>query len=289
MQNCSLHPESVKLSTTGLPDWIEANFIPQFLDIGQEERANSTLWLRVPENNTSGTNDNNLYQFNMIADVILLGNSITQSNASLSFIANRPPFANAGSSETVYEGTLIKLDGRKSYDLDSDSLSYLWEQLPGNLYVNLSNNAISDPTFISPKVSNDSKLSFRLTVFDERGAESNSVVNFVIRDLNHVPQVTNQIINTTEDLSASINLNANDSDPEDKLSYNLSSLPLHGKLSGITPNLVYTPDKNYNGKDSFKYRVNDGVKSSIEDGTVTIVVTIGKRSTAGKFRYNYHG
>ncbi|HMB80311.1 MAG TPA: Ig-like domain-containing protein, partial [Vicinamibacterales bacterium] len=41
------------------------------------------------------------------------------------------------------------------------------------------------------------------------------------------------------------------------LSFTVIGSPLHGSLSGIAPNLVYTPILNYNGSDSFQFTVTD--------------------------------
>jgi VCBS repeat-containing protein len=49
------------------------------------------------------------------------------------------------------------------------------------------------------------------------------------------------------------------------------SRPAHGTLSGTAPNLTYTPDKNFNGSDSFLFKVNDGIADSAP-ATVSITV-----------------
>ena len=48
--------------------------------------------------------------------------------------------------------------------------------------------------------------------------------------------------------------------------------PAHGTLSGTAPNLTYTPAANYNGADSFTFKVNDGTVDSAP-ATVSITVT----------------
>ncbi|HPS32992.1 MAG TPA: cadherin-like domain-containing protein, partial [Anaerolineaceae bacterium] len=48
--------------------------------------------------------------------------------------------------------------------------------------------------------------------------------------------------------------------------------PLHGSLDILGTTVTYTPDENYNGPDSFTYKVNDGELDSGE-ATVTITVT----------------
>ena len=56
------------------------------------------------------------------------------------------------------------------------------------------------------------------------------------------------------------------------LIYTLITVPIHGTLSGIIPNLVYTPDTDYYGADSFSFIVNDG-KTNSNIASVNINVT----------------
>ena len=48
----------------------------------------------------------------------------------------------------------------------------------------------------------------------------------------------------------------------DNLAYALLSVPAHGSLAGIAPNLTYTPGPDYSGSDSFRFRANDGQSHS---------------------------
>src|SRR5206468_732875 len=50
------------------------------------------------------------------------------------------------------------------------------------------------------------------------------------------------------------------------------SNPAHGILTGTGPNLVYRPATNYNGSDSFTFKVNDGAADSAVK-TVSLTVT----------------
>ena len=62
-------------------------------------------------------------------------------------------------------------------------------------------------------------------------------------------------------------------DPDaDVLSFTVVSAPTHGTLAGTAPNLIYSPDANFNGSDSFTFTVNDGTADSTI-ATVGITVT----------------
>ena len=65
----------------------------------------------------------------------------------------------------------------------------------------------------------------------------------------------------TEDVAKAFTLVASDPDG-DALTYIIISGPSHGTLSGTAPNLTYTPAANYNGSDSFTFKVNDGTVDS---------------------------
>ncbi len=55
------------------------------------------------------------------------------------------------------------------------------------------------------------------------------------------------------------------------LTYTIVTTPTHGALSGSGASQTYTPVPEFNGTDSFTYRVNDGVRDS-SVATVTINV-----------------
>ena len=87
---------------------------------------------------------------------------------------------------------------------------------------------------------------------------------------NHPPVANSQSIATPGNAPLSITLTASDAD-NDPLTFAIATQPAHGNLTGAPPNIVYTPNLNYTGGDSFKFSVNDGQVSSIP-GTVSITV-----------------
>ena len=88
---------------------------------------------------------------------------------------------------------------------------------------------------------------------------------------NHAPKAQDLTLNVAEDSSVSGSFIGSDSDG-DSLSYILVSLPKHGTLTGSAVKFVYTPDANYNGEDSFLYKLNDG-KIDSNLATYTLHVT----------------
>jgi len=85
------------------------------------------------------------------------------------------------------------------------------------------------------------------------------------------PVATAQSVTTDEDVSKAITLAGTDPDG-DTLGYQIMVQPVHGMLSGTLPNITYIPDANYNGPDSFEFRVNDGTVDSAANAVVSITV-----------------
>jgi hypothetical protein len=96
-------------------------------------------------------------------------------------------------------------------------------------------------------------------------------VTIQIAPVNDAPTAANQTYTLPEDSTLSLTLSATDVDG-DSLSFTVNAAPSHGTLSGMAPNLTYTPSADYFGADSLTYTINDGQSSSGEV-TVNLVVT----------------
>ena len=93
------------------------------------------------------------------------------------------------------------------------------------------------------------------------------------RSGNHPPVAQDATVSVNEDASVLIQLSASDAD-NDLLTYGIATNPGHGTLSGFDPTaltVVYTPNPNFNGADSFGFHVDDG-KLGTDTGVVTITV-----------------
>jgi chitodextrinase len=107
-------------------------------------------------------------------------------------------------------------------------------------------------------------------------------INFI--PVNHVPYAYNVNETTVKNRPRIIKLNAGDYDNE-PITYQFTT-PLHGSLSGLAPNIIYTPVANYSGKDSFTYTVNDG-KVSSTPATVSITVNnLNSSPTISNYTFN---
>jgi hypothetical protein len=68
---------------------------------------------------------------------------------------------------------------------------------------------------------------------------------------------------------ATITLDGSDADG-DRLNYQIIAPPTHGRLTGTAPDLVYTPDETFYGRDQLSFVVSDGVATS--DTAMVVIV-----------------
>ena len=78
-----------------------------------------------------------------------------------------------------------------------------------------------------------------------------------------------------EDTPTPITLAGSDADvPLDTLTYQISTPPQHGKLTGDGATRTYTPDPNYNGPDSFQFTASDGRETSAPEEVVLTITPV---------------
>jgi hypothetical protein len=100
---------------------------------------------------------------------------------------NTPPVANAGTDQTVNEGTAgVTLNGGSSTDSDGTITSYSWRQTAGPT-VTLTGANTATPSFTAPSVTADTTLTFSLTVTDNGGASASDTVNVLVKNVDQTP------------------------------------------------------------------------------------------------------
>ena len=176
---------------------------------------------------------------------------------------NAQPVADAGGPYTCGQGAAIALDGSGSTDPDGDIAAYDWD---------LDNDGVYDdatgvtPTFAAAVAG---VFTIGLRVSDIEGASDSAVSTVTV--INLTPSAYSQAVSTAEDTALPIVLGG--SDPGgDPLAFAVVSQPANGILSGVVPNVSYTPNPDFNGSDSFKFVVNDGQLDS-PLATVSIAVS----------------
>jgi len=118
--------------------------------------------------------------------------------------------------------------------------------------------------------------SFTFNVSDSSAVSATATVSITVAGLNPPPSgnspptANGQAVSTLRDTPVSVLLTA--SDPEgESLSFSFVTLPANGSLSGTAPDLIYTPDTNYTGADSFSFTVSDGEGTS---APVSVSITV---------------
>jgi PKD repeat protein len=138
----------------------------------------------------------------------------------------------------------------------------------------------------NPDCTTDVAGQVRFTYQDAGGAGTDQIVASFLADScasvasapasvawvdNRPPVAADQAAATNEDEPVAVTLAATDPDG-DALSYEVVSGPSHGALSGVAPDLTYTPAADYNSSDAFSFRVNDGQADS-NLATISIAIT----------------
>ncbi len=124
------------------------------------------------------------------------------------------------------------------------------------------------------------------TVTDSKGASDTGIIHVTIHPVNDAPKAANDETTVQEDTAKEILVLANDGDidTDDILNQSPAKQPLissvtdgaHGKATTDGSKIVYTPDENYNGKDTITYVLTDG---TLED-SASVAITITQRNDA---------
>ncbi|MCL1038530.1 Ig-like domain-containing protein [Shewanella submarina] len=151
-------------------------------------------------------------------------------------------------------------------DVDGDSLTYSLVSSPSN---GVLTGTIPNLSY-TPNADYNGADSFTFKVNDGTGDSGTAIVSITVNAVNDAPVADAQSVAVTEDVARVITLTSSDSDG-DTLTYSIVSSPADGTLSGTLPNITYTPDADFNGADSFTFKVNDGTEDSAA-ATVTLTI-----------------
>ncbi len=180
-------------------------------------------------------------------------------------VANEPPSA-VGQAVSTNEDTPLAITLTGS-DGDNDPLTFSVATQPS--HGTLSGTA-PNLTY-TPAANYNGADSFTFVVNDGTVNSAPAAVSITVNPVNDPPLAADQAVTTSEDTAKAITLTGSDVDG-DVLSFTVLAGPAAGALSGTAPNLLYTPNANYNGVDSFTFAVSDGTANSMQ-ATVSITVT----------------
>lgn len=103
-------------------------------------------------------------------------------------------------------------------------------------------------------------------------ASNTATVEIIVRPANDPPTVEDLSFIIVEELGREIQLVGHDPDG-DRVLMSIVDAPEHGELRGAAPTVVYVPDADYSGPDSFTYSGSDGQADS-DPGTVSLDVQV---------------
>ncbi len=162
------------------------------------------------------------------------------------------------------QGLPITLTGS---DVDGDPLTFTVATNPANGTLT---GTPPEMTY-TPNADFNGADSFTFTVSDGTAQSAPGTVSITVNPINDRPVAEEQNLNIDEDTPTPVTLTATDADG-DPLTYTVVFQPRNGTLTGTAPNLTYTPDTDYVGPDSLKFKANDG---TIDSFAGIVYLTIG--------------
>jgi len=124
--------------------------------------------------------------------------------------------------------------------------------------------------FYTPEANYGGPDSFTYRATYGRAESALATVSISVAPVNDAPVASDLSVTTNEDTPAPFPFAATNAEG-DALSYQIVSGPSHGVIGGVGPGPAYVPAPNYNGPDSFTYRVSDG---SAESNVATVWVNV---------------
>ena len=203
---------------------------------------------------------------------LIVNDGLADSEADTVLIStiNSAPVANAGPDQTVRPGDTVTLDGNASSDSDNDPLSFDWA-----LTVRPDGSSAALDLDNYPIVQFTADLAglyvAQLIVNDGRVASDPDTAQVTARD--NVPTAVPDTATTPEDAAVLIDVLGNDTDPlGGTLTPEVTASPMHGTAIVQGSGILYTPTADYNGSDSFSYRVSNAEATS-SAALVSVTVT----------------
>lgn len=189
---------------------------------------------------------------------------------------NNPPVARAGVDQTVTNlPATVALDGSNSTDPDGDNLSFSWSQTAGQPAVSLSDATSATPSFSAPSVTQDSSLTFALTVSDGNLSSTDNVVVTLKAEVGNRAPVADAGADQTASANDTVTLNgSNSSDPDgDTLTYSwqqVAGTSVSLSNANATQASFVAPELAQQEVLEFQLVVDDGELSSTDTVSITV-------------------
>jgi len=213
------------------------------------------------------SNYNGIDSFTYVANDGVLNSNVATVNISITS-QNDAPISNNDTLSTQKD-TPVSIDVLDNdSDIDGDTLTIKNLSTPAHGTVSIKDNKI----LYTPQSNYNGTDSFTYVANDGVLNSNTTTVSISISVQNDAPVALNDTASTNEDVAVSIDVLDNDSDIDgDTLTIKNLSTPAHGTLSIKDNEVLYTPESNYNGTDSFTYVAND---SKLNSNVATVSITI---------------
>ncbi len=155
-------------------------------------------------------------------------------------------------------------------DVDGDMLTVDNATNPasGSVIVN-----VDETITYTPNPDYNGSDSFSYTISDGNGGSDTALVTITMTPVNDAPDAVDDTAVTDEDIAITVTVLANDNDVDgDTLAVTSVTTPAFGTALIVANSVVYTPNADYNGSDSFSYTINDG-NGDTDTATVSIAIT----------------
>lgn len=157
-------------------------------------------------------------------------------------------------------------------DLDTDegdtlsvvSVSALTKPSAGKLTL------VAGNVVFKPAADYNGTVKFTYVVEDEYGEQDTGLVTITVTAVNDAPVAYNDFATADEDSSVIVYVLQNDEDIDSTVTIKSFGNPSNGTVEKSGNGLKYTPDENFNGKDTFTYTITDGQYESTAQVSVTV-------------------
>jgi VCBS repeat-containing protein len=216
------------------------------------------------------TNVSNLDQGEYYVDVKNSGGTVSSRKATLT-VVNIPPVANNDSYTTLEDTPLTVPPAAGILTNDTDvSPQTLTAVLVSNVTHGTLSLSINGGFTYTPYTNYNGSDSFTYSAHDGLTTGNVATVTINITPVNDPPFVRNNSTNTLEDVSVTIKVLGNDSDPEGTLLTLTGTSTTNGTAVISGTNVVFRAATNFNGVVVFSYTVSDGTNSATANVTVTV-------------------
>jgi hypothetical protein len=161
-------------------------------------------------------------------------------------------------------------------DVDNDSLTYTATLNNGSVLPNwVTFDAINRKFRFKPNDPDVGEITIRITANDGNGGTVSDEFKVTVTPVNDAPVAVPDSNTLLEDTPVEIDILANDVDidsPMANATVAIASGPAQGTVEFVNGKILYTPNLNQNGSDSFDYQVIDS--SGASSNTVTVSINI---------------